>query len=129
MSARLAGVIALFAAASLHPLAAHAEAERFSVITGGKVVGHVDTDTQGSATTIDFDVKNNGRGPTMKEALVLDAKGLPIAWSVDGNTTFGSKVAERFKLVGRDARWTDNTGTGRARLSEPAFYVPQSDSP
>ncbi|MCB9648170.1 MAG: amidohydrolase family protein [Deltaproteobacteria bacterium] len=129
MSARLAGVIALFAAASLHPLAAHAEAERFSVITGGKVVGHVDTDTQGSATTIDFDVKNNGRGPTMKEALVLDAKGLPIAWSVDGNTTFGSKVAERFKLVGRAARWTDNTGTGRARLSEPAFYVPQSGSP
>lgn len=130
MFVRHAGRIALFAAASLLPLAAaHAEVEHFSVITGGKVVGHLDADTQGPATTVDYDVKNNGRGPTMKEALVLDASGLPTAWTVDGNTTFGSKVAEKFALGAGQATWTDNTGTGNAKVSAPTLYVTQNGSP
>ncbi|MDE2561309.1 MAG: amidohydrolase family protein [Sphingomonadales bacterium] len=122
--------IALLAAASLLPLAAaHAEVEHFSVITGGKVVGHLDADTQGPATTIDFDVKDNGRGPTMKEALAVDAQGLPTAWAIDGSTTFGSKVAERFALSGGQAAWTDNTGPGKAAVSAPTLYVTQNGSP
>lgn len=130
MIVRHAGRLALFAAASLLPLAAaQAEVEHFSVITGGKVVGHLDADTQGPATAIDFDVKNNGRGPTMKEAVTLDARGLPTAWTVTGNTTFGSKVAESFALEGGKAAWTDSTGTGTATVGAPTFYVTQNGSP
>lgn len=130
MFLRNAGRIALFAAASLLPLtAAQAEVEHFSVITGGKVVGHLDADTKDGATAIDYDVKDNGRGPTMKEALVVDAKGLPTAWTIDGTTTFGSKVAERFALGGGQAVWTDNTGPGKAAVASPTLYVTQNGSP
>ncbi|WP_338467622.1 amidohydrolase family protein [Novosphingobium sp. ZN18A2] len=130
MFVRHAGRLALFAAASLLPFtAAQAGVEHFSVITGGKVVGHVDADTSDGATVIDYDVKDNGRGPTMKEALVVDAQGLPTAWKIDGATAFGSKVAERFALGGGQAVWTDSAGGGKATVAGPSFYIPQNGSP
>jgi hypothetical protein len=78
------------------PMLAAAEEERFSVISGGKNVGSLSADTRGDETRIDFDYKDNGRGPTMKETIRVDAAGLPVAWTIGGTTTFGSKVAEYF---------------------------------
>jgi len=106
-----------------------AEAVRFTAIFGGKNVGHLWVDMQGSRTTVDFDIKNNGRGPTIAETITTDAAGLPIAWSVAGATTFGSKVAESFSQHGNRAEWTDSTGKGSATVSTPAIYVTQSGSP
>ena len=79
-------------------------AERYSVIFGGKTVGHLWADSAGGTTKIDFDYKNNGRGPTMIETVTVGADGLPTAWSVDGATTFGSKVAERFAKRSEERR-------------------------
>ena len=119
------------AAALLAALAAPASAElqRYSVIFGGKVVGHLNADVQGTRTTIDFDYKNNGRGPTMKEALTLDPAGLPMAWDITGSTTFGSKVEEHFAKSGAQASWTDAAGKGEAFANTRAVYVAQSGSP
>jgi len=119
----------LLAAASLLPHAAQAETESYSVIFGSKTVGHLVADTQGNRTRIDFDFKNNGRGPTIAETITVDADGIPTDWTVTGNTTFGSRVDERFSLSGRRARWTDSTGPGSATVTEPSLYVPQSGSP
>jgi imidazolonepropionase-like amidohydrolase len=108
---------------------AAAETERYSVIFGGKTVGHLNADVQGDRTAIDFDYKNNGRGPTMKEALRLDGNGLPQAWDITGTTTFGSKVEEHFARNGGGATWTDATGKGRSTAAARAIYVAQSGSP
>ena len=94
-------LIALCASAAVLTSPAFAASERFSVIFGGKNVGHLNaetTDARGGGThaVVDFDYKNNGRGPTMKEVLDLDARGLPTAWAISGATTFGSKVSETF---------------------------------
>ncbi len=102
--------------------------ERFTVIFGGKNVGHLNVDSSGNRSMIDFDYKNNGRGPTMKETLTVDAAGLPIAWTVDGTTTFGSKVSERFAKTGSKAKWTDSTGSGGSKVSEPSLYIAQNGS-
>ena len=84
---------AAFAALALSlATSAGADVQRYSVIFGGKTVGHLNADVQGERTAIDFDYKNNGRGPTMKETLRTDAAGLPVAWDITGTTTFGSKV-------------------------------------
>ncbi len=112
----------------LPPLAA-AEQERFSVISGGKNVGSLFADTRGDETRIDFDYKDNGRGPTMKETIRVDAAGLPVAWTIGGTTTFGSKVAEHFSRKGRVAEWLDSTGKGRSDAENPSLYVAQSGSP
>lgn len=125
----------LFATAAAAALAfglaapAAAEIQRYTVIVGTARVGHLTADVQGDRATIDFDYKNNGRGPTIKEAVRFDANGLPIAWSVTGATTFGSKVNEQFARNGNTAEWTDSTGKGSASVQAPAVYVTQSGSP
>lgn len=108
---------------------ASAEMQTYSVIFGGKNVGHLKADVQGGTVAIDYDFKNNGRGPTMNEAIRLDANGLPTAWDITGTTTFGSKVEEHFAKKGAQARWTDSTGRGSATAKAPAVYIAQSGSP
>jgi hypothetical protein len=114
---------------SLAPSLVMAETTTFSVIFGGKVVGHLIADTKGEVTTVDFDVKNNGRGPTIAETIRSNADGLPVAWSIKGATTFGSKVEEHFSQSGGHAEWVDSTGKGSAAIKAPALYVAQTGSP
>ena len=83
----------------------------------------------GDTVKIDYDYKNNGRGPTMKEELKLDAKGMPVAWKITGNSTFGNAINESFAMQRGTARWTDSTGSGTAKPKGPAIYVAQEGSP
>ena len=103
--------------------------EHFTVVTGGNKIGHLVATHDGDRVTIDFDVKNNGRGPTIAETLQLDANGLPTQWTISGATTFGSKVDERFALAGDKATWKDSVGEGSATVGEPSLYIGQSGSP
>ena len=105
------------------------EAERFTVITGGNSVGHLVATRDGDRVAIDYDVKNNGRGPTIAETLTLGADGLPVAWTITGSTTFGSKVDETFALADGQATWTDALGPGKQAVAAPALYIGQSASP
>jgi imidazolonepropionase-like amidohydrolase len=107
---------------------AGAATERFTAITGDKNVGHLVADTKGNKVTIDFDIKNNGRGPTIAETLTLGADGLPTAWAVTGATTFGSKVNESFSEVGGKAAWQDSAGKGGAPAGH-RLYISQHASP
>lgn len=120
---------AIAALATAFAVPASAEVQTYSVIFGGKTVGQLKADVQGAQTAIDYDYKNNGRGPTMKETIRLDANGLPTAWDISGTTTFGSKVEEHFAQSGGKANWTDSTGKGSAATKERAVYVSQSGSP
>jgi hypothetical protein len=111
------------------PALAGAETARFSVIFGGKNVGSLVAATTGDTTRIDYDVKNNGRGPTMSESIRLDAAGLPVAWTIGGTTTFGSKVAEHFVRRAKRAEWLDSMGKGQSTAAGQSLYVAQSGSP
>jgi imidazolonepropionase-like amidohydrolase len=106
-----------------------AETASFSVIFGGKTVGHLIAETTGNETKVDFDFKNNGRGPTIAETIRMGADGFPVEWRVTGATTFGSKVDERFTRADGHAEWMDSTGKGSANVSGPALYVTQAGSP
>ncbi len=121
--------IALVSISLLLATAASAQTEHYVAIFGGKNVGHLDAVTTGTHTVIDFNIKNNGRGPTIAETLEVDAQGLPVAWSVTGATTFGSKVSESFARTGNAASWTDSTGKASAAPTRPGLYVTQSGSP
>jgi imidazolonepropionase-like amidohydrolase len=125
------GSIAL--ALAIAPLSTGALAEdgteNFTVIIGGARVGHLDVVHSGDTVKIDYDFKNNGRGPTMKEELKLDARGMPVSWKITGNSTFGNAINESFTMQRGTARWTDSTGTGTARPKGQAIYVAQEGSP
>jgi hypothetical protein len=101
----------------------------FSVIHSAKNVGHLIAETKGDVTNIDYDYKDNGRGPTMKEVIRIGPGGLPVEWSIQGTTTFGSKVEEHFTQSGSHAEWMDSTGKNSATITEPGLYVAQSGSP
>lgn len=113
--------------------------EHFAVLVNGVDVGHLDVDRDseadpegnpgGETVKIDFDFKNNGRGPTMKEEIVLDAAGFPVAWELTGNSTFGNAIDEGYANDGSIAVWEDSTGNGRATPEGPALYVAQEGSP
>lgn len=109
--------------------ASAADSARYSVIYGGKNIGHVYADTTANRTTIDYNVKNNGRGPTMAETITFGPDGLPTAWTISGTTTFGSKVSETFKRDKSRATWVDSTGKGQASPKALSIYVAQSGSP
>ncbi|HNP69261.1 MAG TPA: amidohydrolase family protein [Aequorivita sp.] len=105
------------------------EKETYTVIKGGNKVGYLKVDRTGDTVAIDYDYKDNGRGPTIKETLVVDAAGYPVQWDIAGNTTFGNSIDEHFKWDGKNASWKDATGDGNATLDKPSFYVNQSGSP
>lgn len=111
------------------PGLALADTQTYSMIFGAKKVGHLTAETKGDLTSIDFDVKNNGRGPTIAETIKLDAAGLPTEWTVKGSTTFGSKIAEHFLRKGSRGEWADSTGKGHSTINAPVIYVAQSSSP
>lgn len=110
-------------------LADHQGEENYSVIISDTKVGYLKVNTIGDTINIDYDYKNNGRGPTIKETLVLDSKGFPVSWQVTGNTTFGNAVNEKFSMEGDGASWTDATGSGNTVLDVPKLYVNQFGSP
>src|SRR3984893_6850679 len=111
------------------PSLALADTFNYVFITGDKNVGHLNAETKGDQTTIDYDVKNNGRGPTIAESITLDAAGLPNEWNVKGATTFGSKIAEQFSRKNTRAEWVDSTGKGHSTIRTPSIYLAQSSSP
>ena len=110
------------------PVAAQT-AERLSVIANGEKVGSVAATRTDDHVAIHYDVKNNGRGPTMDEAIDLGPDGLPRRWTLDGKATFGGDVHERFARDGATARWSDAMGAREASVSGTALYIGQSASP
>jgi imidazolonepropionase-like amidohydrolase len=108
---------------------AHAEHLRYSVVANGEKVGFVDADEQGGRVGIVYDVKNNGRGPTMRESIELGKDGLPVRWTLDGKSLFGADVHERFAREGSSARWTDSMGEKQGAMAGGKLYVGQNASP
>ncbi len=103
--------------------------ESFAVITAGARIGHLKVDTQGDQITVDYDFKNNGRGPTIAETATFDQSGAPVSWSLSGSTTFGNEFEETYALTDGIATWTDASGSGEASVDEPTLYISQFGSP
>lgn len=102
----------------------------YRVLTQGIDIGHYTVDHNGKRISVDFDYKQNGRGPTIKEQVTLDATGAPIKWRISGRTTFGNAVLESFNRDGKGVRWRDLSGPGSIKGSDvPQYYVAQNGSP
>ena len=109
--------------------AAQATDTVYTVMTSGTKIGDMLVTEAGDTVTVDFEYRNNGRGPTMLETITVGENGVPVAWNVAGNSTFGNAINESFTLDGSAARWTDSTGDGEAVVAEPSVYIAQSGTP
>jgi imidazolonepropionase-like amidohydrolase len=111
------------------PSAWSATTEQFTVVASGEVVGSLQATRDGHTVAIDYQVSNNGRGPRLTERIVLGDDDLPTAWSVDGTTAFGGRVAERFTRKPREAVWESQADRGRTANPGDKLYVTNDGSP
>ena len=62
--------------------AAEEKKEVFSVIIGGTQVGDLVVSHASDTLSVDYEYRNNGRGPTLKESIILGPDGFPRARSI-----------------------------------------------
>ncbi|MFM5931374.1 MAG: amidohydrolase family protein [Novosphingobium sp.] len=107
-----------------------AETSEYRVLMQGRDIGHFKIDRQGEAVTVDYDYKQNGRGPTIKEEIKLDATGTPVSYVGTGRTTFGNAVNESYRRTKAGVTWRDLAGPGAIKGKDaPRYYVTQNGSP
>lgn len=109
--------------------AALADTQKFVVIANGETVGHLTAQVSGKGAVIDYAVVNNGRGPKARERIDFDAAGYPVRWTIDGQSTFGSRVSERFSWTRGIAKWNSQADSGSVAASKPLLYIGNDASP
>ena len=92
-------------------------------------IGQMVATAEGNEITVDYEYRNNGRGPTLASKIELGEDGLPVSWSVEGATTFGNRISETFCIADGLATWADTTGPGSTPITEPSIYIPQNATP
>jgi len=103
--------------------------ESFSILIGGTRVGQLEARHAPDSSRIEYEYRNNGRGPTIHEKITIGENGLPTSWTISGAKTFGNRIDEQFTLTGGEASWKDATGAGKTMPAEPSIYVAQDASP
>lgn len=124
LSATLFSGLVMMAASTLA-----APTDRYVVLSNGEKVGHLDVTHNGHAIDVDYDVNNNGRGPGVREHLLLDAHGLPVAWRIDGHSEMGGAVHEEMTWKNGVQSWTSQADQGELPAPTPKLYVGNDASP
>lgn len=106
-----------------------AETFKYVVMANGEKVGHLTADVQGRATSVDYAVSNNGRGPKAREKITADAAGMPVTWTIEGESLFGSPVAEHYTWKAGQAEWSSQADNGQVAAAKPLLYVGNDVSP
>jgi hypothetical protein len=92
--------------------------------TGEQVVERADD----GLTKVRFIYKNNGRGPELTEQLRYAADGTMASYAVQGNSTFGAVVDDKFDYQDGKAVWKSTTEQGAQAVRGSAMYVPLNSS-
>ena len=107
-----------------------ANAERYSVVVMGNLAGQQAVWTAPDGTVhMFYQFNDRGRGPKTTSILTLDANGVPVTETVNGNDYLKSPVSEDYSLKAGAARWKNNSEQGEKTLSVPALYVSINGAP
>ncbi len=117
------------AAICLSPAMAQAQDVVHYVVGQGGEGNSLDVTRDGDSLSISYQQTENGRGPRLEEELTLDANGLPILWTSQGTTTFGSKVDESFAVQGDKVIWNSQAESGEQATAGPQLYIINDGSP
>lgn len=105
------------------------EIVKFSVVSRGEKVGFLEATISDDAVDIAYDVKNNGRGPTISERIEFDNQDRPVKWTVQGTSTFGGEVDEGYAWSNGRAEWRSQADAGETQSAAPGVYVVNDGSP
>ena len=99
-----------------------------ALVTANGRIGTLVVTSQGTSVDVDWRVDDNGRGPKIREHVVLGPNGLPTSRTIAGTATYGAPVKESFTVEGTRARWTSLDDQGEAAAGQ-ALYVDNRGSP
>jgi imidazolonepropionase-like amidohydrolase len=105
-------------------------AERYSVSMMGNLAGQQAVWTAADGTVhMFYQFNDRGRGPKTTSILTLDAKGIPVAETVNGNDYLKSPVSEDYSLKAGTAQWKNDSEQGEKKVSGSGFYVSINGAP
>lgn len=121
--------VAVGAMAALLAFQASADSFSYSILQNGENVGFLKVVEEDGLAQVDYHVDNNGRGPKHKEEILVDEKGIPVSWSVNGTSLMGGVVNESFALRDGVARWLSQADSGMVRTQDAVLYAVNDGSP
>ncbi len=117
-------------AAPALPADVPSHADRYSVTIMGNLAGQQAVWTAPDGTVhMFYQFNDRGRGPKTTSILTLDANGVPVAETVNGNDYLKSPVSEDYSLKAGAAHWKNDSEQGEKTLSAPALYVSINGAP
>ncbi|WP_165766443.1 amidohydrolase family protein [Polynucleobacter meluiroseus] len=109
-------------------LANGSEVEYVIFLENGVQAGHQTVKRHGNKVDVSFDFKENGRGPTLKEHIVLASDGTMKDYRVSGTSEMGGEVNERFAAKNNVIQWHSNSEDGSKKINQSGFYLPMNSS-
>lgn len=107
---------------------ARPETREYTALFNGRVSGAQTVKVAGNTTTVEMSYRDNGRGPDVKETIVLNKDGTPASYTLTGKATFGAPIDEGYEIEGDTASWHSDADTGSKPLSGATLYLPVAES-
>lgn len=92
------------------------------------MAGHQTVKRSGNHIVVDFDFKENGRGPTLQEQITLASDGTMKKYHVTGTSEMGGAVNEQFSTRNNMIQWKSLSEKGQQKISQNGFYLPMNSS-
>jgi hypothetical protein len=117
---RTSSILPLLAAAAL-------QAQTFSVVVAGRVVGHERRTTAEGTVEVQYSYNDRGRGPEIHGRYRFDDEGLPLGIDLTGVDYNKSAVDEHFTFAEGVSRWHSTAEHGESPMH--AWYESAAGSP
>ena len=109
-------------------LANSSEVEYVILLENGVEAGHQTVKRLGNRIDVNFNFKENGRGPTLKERIILAADGTMKHYRVSGTSEMGGEIHESFTIKNNFIQWHSNSEDGSKKINKNGFYLPMNSS-
>jgi imidazolonepropionase-like amidohydrolase len=111
------------------PMLANASEVEYAIfLENGVKAGYQTVKRHGNQVDVSFDFKENGRGPTLKERIILASDGTMKNYRVSGTSEMGGEISERFAVKNNLIQWHSNSEDGSKKISQSGFYLPMNSS-
>ena len=104
----------------------------YVVLTEDKTVGSLTIEQQnssnGQSLKTQLNISENGRGPSRRGAIEIDAEGQVVSWTIEGRSTLGAEVNEAYHYDRPKASWSSLADSGQVEDEVAPVYVPQNAS-
>lgn len=125
----IAGLVALLAAPG-KAFAEEAEwTDRYVILSGEEQTGHLYVREENGVFEVEYFVDSNGRGPKNTQRIIAGPDGIPVDWTIVGESTFGDPVDEFMRWEGGVFEWRSQADSGRLETQSPPLYVANDSSP